>query len=184
MKNFHWYFFILFYSIFFIWYSNLSGPLNDEEIDSFMKVISERSGNDEQNIQRLRKFMEEDDGKDFFMVNFLDLMNYYMEYMYPEMFKRASHPIFFSEVFFPAMDIVSAQGMEEWDNVAFVRYRSRKDMLEIGLNPIFDERHLYKIEALEKTIAIPVETPLLNDLRLILFFLLLTLGLIIDRIRA
>ena len=100
------------------------------------------------------------------------------------MFKRASHPIFFSEVFFPAMDIVSAQGMEEWDNVAFVRYRSRKDMLEIGLNPIFDERHLYKIEALEKTIAIPVETTLLNDLRLILFFLLLTLGLVIDRIRA
>ena len=83
-----------------------------------MKVISERSGNDEQNIQRLRKFMEEDDGKDFFMVNFLDynespetmpatgkgasssnLMNYYMEYMYPEMFKRASHPIF-SQKFF------------------------------------------------------------------------------------
>ena len=63
MKNFHWYFFIFFYSIFFIWYSNLSGPLNDEEIDSFMKVISERSANDEQSIQRLRKFMEEDDGK-------------------------------------------------------------------------------------------------------------------------
>ena len=57
-------------------------------------------------------------------------------------------------------------------------------MLEIGLIPIFDQRHLYKIEALEKTIAIPVETPLLNDLRLILFFLLLTLGLVIDRIRA
>ena len=57
-------------------------------------------------------------------------------------------------------------------------------LLEIGLNPIFDERHLYKIEALEKTIAIPVETPLLNDLRLILFFLLLTLGLVIDRIRT
>ena len=55
---------------------------------------------------------KENDGKDFFMVNFLDynespetmpatgkgasssnLMNYYMEYMYPEMFKRASHPI-------------------------------------------------------------------------------------------
>ena len=149
------------------------------------------------------KFMEEDDGKDFFMVNFLDynespetmpatgkgasssnLMNYYMEYMYPEMFKRASHPVFFSDVFFPAMDIVSAEGMEDWDNVAFVRYRSRKDMLEIGLNPIFDERHLYKIEALDKTIAIPVETPFLNDLRFILFFLLLTLGLVIDRTRT
>ncbi|MBC32471.1 MAG: hypothetical protein CMD76_00860 [Gammaproteobacteria bacterium] len=202
MKNIHWYFFILFYVFFFIWYTNLSGPLNDKEIKFFMKVISERAVNDEQRIERLRKFMEEDDGKDFFMVNFLDyndtpetmpatgkgasssnLMNYYMEYMYPEMFKRASHPVFFSDVFFPAMDIVSAEGMEDWDNVALVRYRSRKDMLQIGLNPIFDERHPYKIEALDKTIAIPVETPFLNDLRLILFILFLTLGLFIDRFR-
>ena len=203
MKNIHWYFFILFYVFFFIWYTNLSGPLNDKEIKFFMKVISERAVNDEQRIERLRKFMEEDDGKDFFMVNFLDyndtpetmpatgkgasssnLMNYYMEYMYPEMFKRASHPVFFSDVFFPAMDIVSAEGMEDWDNVALVRYRSRKDMLQIGLNPIFDERHPYKIEALDKTIAIPVETPILNDLRLILFILFLTLGLFIDRFRV
>ena len=202
MKNIHWYFFILFYVFFFIWYTNLSGPLNDKEIKFFMKVISERAVNDEQRMERLRKFMEEDDGKDFFMVNFLDyndtpetmpatgkgasssnLMNYYMEYMYPEMFKRASHPVFFSNVFFPAMDIVSAEGMEDWDNVALVRYRSRKDMLQIGLNPIFDERHPYKIEALDKTIAIPVETPFLNDLRLILFILFLTLGLFIDRFR-
>ena len=202
MKNIHWYFFILFYVFFFIWYTNLSGPLNDKEIKFFMKVISERAVNDEQRIELLRKFMEEDDGKDFFMVNFLDyndtpetmpatgkgasssnLMNYYMEYMYPEMFKRASHPVFFSNVFFPAMDIVSAEGMEDWDNVALVRYRSRKDMLQIGLNPIFDERHPYKIEALDKTIAIPVETPFLNDLRLILFILFLTLGLFIDRFR-
>ena len=202
MKNIHWYFFILFYVFFFIWYTNLSGPLNDKEIKFFMKVISERAVNDEQRIERLRKFMKEDDGKDFFMVNFLDyndtpetmpatgkgasssnLMNYYMEYMYPEMFKRASHPVFFSDVFFPAMDIVSAEGMEDWDNVALVRYRSRKDMLQIGLNPIFDERHPYKIEALDKTIAIPVETPFLNDLRLILFILFLTLGLFIDRFR-
>ena len=202
MKNIHWYFFILFYVFFFIWYTNLSGPLNDKEIKFFMKVISERAVNDEQRIERLRKFMEEDDGKDFFMVNFLDyndtpetmpatgkgasssnLMNYYMEYMYPEMFKRASHPVFFAKVFFPAMDIVSAEGMEDWDNVALVRYRSRKDMLQIGLNPIFDERHPYKIEALDKTIAIPVETPFLNDLRLILFILFLTLGLFIDRFR-
>ena len=202
MKNIHWYFFILFYVFFFIWYTNLSGPLNDKEIKFFMKVISERDVNDEQRMERLRKFMEEDDGKDFFMVNFLDyndtpetmpatgkgasssnLVNYYMEYMYPEMFKRASHPVFFSDVFFPAMDIVSAEGMEDWDNVALVRYRSRKDMLQIGLNPIFDERHPYKIEALDKTIAIPVETPFLNDLRLILFILFLTLGLFIDRFR-
>ena len=148
------------------------------------------------------KFMSEDDGKDFYMVNFLDsnesprtleatgegatwwdLQSHYMEYMWPQQLKRASHPVFFANVLNPALDIVAAQGMEEWDIVAIFRYRSRRDLFEIGMNPVFEERHKYKVEALDKTIAIPVETPFLTDLRLILFVFLLLLGLIIERLR-
>ena len=147
--------------------------------------------------------MSEDDGKDFYMVNFLDrnesprtmeatgegatsldLQMHYMEYMWPQQFKRASHPVFFAYVLNPALDIVAAQGMEEWDIVAIFRYRSRRDLFEIGLNPVFDERHEYKVEALDKTIAIPVETPFITDLRLALFVFLLLFGFIVERIRA
>ena len=190
------------YLAFTLWYTNLSGPLSDQEIAAYKEIYAE-SNKDPDQWERAFKFMSEDDGKDFYMVNFLDsnesprtmeatgegatsfdLQMHYMEYMWPQQFKRASHPVFFAYVLNPALDIVAAQGMEDWDMVAIFRYRSRRDLFEIGLNPIFDERHEYKVEALDKTIAIPVETPFITDLRLALFVFLLLFGLIIERNRA
>ena len=192
----------LIYILFFLWYTNLSGPLSDQEIAAY-KEMYEESNRDSYQWERAFKFMSEDDGKDFYMVNFLDsnesprtmeatgegatwedLSAHYMAYMWPQLFKRASHPVFFSYVLNPALDIVAAQGMEEWDIVAIFRYRSRRDLFEIGLNPIFEERHEYKIESLDKTIAIPVETPFITDLRLALFVFLLIFGLIVERART
>jgi hypothetical protein len=192
----------LIYILFFLWYTNLSGPLSDQEIAAY-KEMYEESNRDSNQWERAFKFMSEDDGKDFYMVNFLDsnesprtmeatgegatwedLSAHYMAYMWPQLFKRASHPVFFSYVLNPALDIVAAQGMEEWDIVAIFRYRSRRDLFEIGLNPIFEERHEYKIESLDKTIAIPVETPFITDLRLALFIFLLLFGLIVERVRT
>ena len=192
----------LIYILFFLWYTNLSGPLSDQEIAAY-KEMYEESNRDSNQWERAFKFMSKDDGKDFYMVNFLDsnesprtmeatgegatwedLSAHYMAYMWPQLFKRASHPVFFSYVLNPALDIVAAQGMEEWDIVAIFRYRSRRDLFEIGLNPIFEERHEYKIESLDKTIAIPVETPFITDLRLALFVFLLIFGLIVERVRT
>ena len=188
------------YLIFFLWYTNLSGPLSDEEIEFFVETLSERSDMERKEI--LLNFMKEDDGRDFYMINLLDnkespitmeatgegatamdLQAHYMEYMFPEMLKRATHPIFFESVLGSALDILAAPGMENWEIVAIFRYRSRRDLFEIGANPIFFERHDYKIEGLDKTIAIPVETPLIFDVRTQLFIILLAIGLIIDRIR-
>jgi len=188
------------YLIFFLWYTNLSGPLSDEEIEFFVEALSERSDIERKEI--LLNFMKEDDGRDFYMINLLDnkespitmeatgegatamdLQAHYMEYMFPEMLKRATHPIFFENVLGSALDILAAPGMENWEIVAIFRYRSRRDLLEIGANPIFFERHDYKIEGLDKTIAIPVETPFIFDVRTQLFIILLAIGLIIDRIR-
>ena len=188
------------YLIFFLWYTNLSGPLSDEEIEFFVETLSERSDMERKEI--LLNFMKEDDGRDFYMINLLDnkespitmeatgegataidLQAHYMEYMFPEMLKRATLPIFFDNVLGSALDILAAPGMENWEIVAIFRYRSRRDLLEIGANPIFFERHDYKIEGLDKTIAIPVETPFIFDVRTQLFIILLAIGLIIDRIR-
>ncbi len=188
------------YLIFFLWYTNLSGPLSDEEIKLFEETFSERSDMERKEI--LLNFMKEDDGRDFYMINLLDnkespitmeatgegatamdLQAHYMEYMFPEMLKRATHPIFFENVLGSALDILAAPGMENWEIVAIFRYRSRRDLFEIGANPIFFERHDYKIEGLDKTIAIPVETPLIFDVRTQLFIILLAIGLIIDRLR-
>jgi hypothetical protein len=193
------------YILFFLWYTDLSGPLTDQEIETYKKIYekSDSERRDSEQWKKAFKFMREDDGKDFYMVNFLDsneaprtmeatgegatsleLQAHYMEYMWPQLLKRASHPVFFAYVLNPALDIVAAQGMEEWDIVAIFRYRSRRDLFEIGMNPVFEERHEYKVEALDKTIAIPVETPFITDLRFVLFVFLLFVGFLIERIRS
>ncbi len=180
-----------FYVLFTLWYTNLSGPLSQEEMDAFADQM-ERSGFAPARIERLRQFMEEDTGRQFLMVNVIDMastprsvegvpadessdqmMGRYMEHMFPELLKRASHPIFAGRVVFSSMDIVGIEGAENWTSAALMRYRSRRDLVEIASNPIFGGKHEFKLAALDKTIAFPVENQLyLSDPRLLLLLVL------------
>ena len=168
---------------FCVWYTNTSGPLSADEIAAFT-AQAERRGMPAEPVQRLRGFMMEDTGDQFLMVNLLDMaeaeetaelspqesLDRYMEHMYPELFKRACHPVIGGPVVFRAMDLVGIEGAESWSGAGIMRYRSRRDLLEIALNPVFDGKHGFKMVALEKTIAVPVEPEIYNgDLRLILF---------------
>ena len=178
---------VLIYSLFFAWYTNLSGPLTPEEIERQLQRM-EAGGADRQQLALITRWMETDTGDDFVMVNLLDmnesppelpatgpdapasaLLDHYMAYMYPELLKRASHPVFFGRAVSDALDISGIEGAEHWETGALMRYRSRRDMLEIAGDPRFNERHDYKLGALTKTIAFPVE-PMLNpaDPRLLL----------------
>mgnify|MGYP001259834707 CR=1 FL=1 len=99
----------LVYLSFFLWYTNLSGPISEEEIESYIGSLDE--GEIDERTKFIRKFLKEDDGNDFYMVNLLDnnesprtmpatgegataadLQAHYMGYMFPEMLKRATHP--------------------------------------------------------------------------------------------
>ena len=112
-----------------------------------------------------------------------EAMDRYMAHMLPAMLKRASHPIFVGPVTHTAMDLVGIDGAEVWSSVGIVRYRSRRDILEIALDPIFDDKHAFKVAALAKTIAVPVEPVIpIGDLRwltlpLLLLFYALVLAL-------
>ena len=178
------------YLAFCFWYTNTAGPLSDEEIATFTTQM-QSSGFQSAQIARMRTFMEQDTGRQFLMVNNLDMaetprpvagaapdesadqvMSRYMEHMWPELIKRASHPIFMGNAVFDAMDLVGIKGAESWDRAALFRYRSRRDLLEIASNPAFSGKHDFKSAALDKTIAYPVETQLyLSDPRFILLLI-------------
>ena len=97
------------------------------------------------------------------------------------LFARASHPVIAGDAIFTAMDIVGIEGAESWDSAGLVRYRSKRDLLEIASNPAFGEKHDYKVAALEKTIAFPITTRMnLGDPRLILG-LLTIIGVLLAR---
>ena len=108
-------------------------------------------------------------------------MGRYMEHMYPALFQRASHPIYFGQAVFSSMDIVGIENAEVWDQAALMRYRSRRDMLDIVTNPAFFGKHEFKTAALTKTIAYPLENSVyFSDPRFLLALIFISFCTVID----
>ena len=191
---------------FFFWYTDMGGKLSQEEIQVFIKkheqnIIDDGVSPDSEELQLriniLRRFMEEDNGKQFIMVNNIEmnknpgdvlganpgesadqLMSRYMEYMWPNLLRRASHPIFMSNAVYQSMDLVGIEGGEVWDQAALMRYKSRRAMMEIVTHPDMMDRHVFKVAALQKTIAYPVEPFVFySDIRIIFGMFILIIGL-------
>ena len=189
----------LFYALFVFWYTDFGGPLTEEEIRAFMVKFDER-GVDAEEAAFIEKFMREDSGRQFLMVNLMhladnppdvagaepgetaeQLMSRYMDYMWPGLLSRACHPIFMGRSVYEAMDIVGIEGAEIWDDAALMRYRSRRSLMEIIANAEQKDSHRYKIASLEKTIAMPVETVIyLSDPRFLLGIILVAIIALLD----
>ena len=191
-----WAVLILVWGGFTFWYTSFSGPLSDAEVRAYLARAAAQ-GRDEGELASLEQFMRADDGGHFVMVNVLDMapvdaeenMGRYMAHMWPALLSRACHPTFAGLSIANAMDLSgvteAAGGAEVWDQAALMRYRSRRDLLDIAFDPAFTEPHVYKIKALTKTIAFPVKPVFaFDDPRLLLGAVLLILGLLIDRVFA
>ncbi len=171
----------LVYAAFVGWYTDFGGPLRDAEIATYLERL-ETLGFSQERRDRIRRFMENDTGRQFLMVNIIDLaddppdvegaepgesatqlMDRYMEHMYAELFSRACHPTVMGEAVFQALDLAGVEALEtaeRWDMGALFRYRSRRSFLEIVTIPKTLDRHEFKLAALDKTIAYPIETQL------------------------
>jgi hypothetical protein len=206
-----WFILIFIYCTFFVWYTDLGGKLDSNEIATYLvkmqdnrEAVGFSSPEEKERAKEqgaiIEGFMREDSGRQFFVVNNIDmsenpqdvegaqpgedadqLMGRYMEHMYAELFKRASHPVFAGNVVSHAIDIVGIENAESWDRAALMRYKSRRAFMEIVSNPKMLGKHEFKIAALNKTLAYPVETVVyLSDPRLLLGFILIIIGLIIQ----
>lgn len=194
-----WSFSVLLYAVFVYWYTDFGGPLSDEEVDDFVTTLSDRGGNPD-TIAYLEKFLRNDSGRQFLMINALDmndnppdvegaapgesadqLMGRYMEHMIPELLQRACHPVIMGEAVHTVIDILGIEGAEQWTGAAVFRYRSRRSFMEIVSNPAIRGKHEFKLAALEKTIAYPIETSVyLGDLRQLLGLFLLAVTALLD----
>lgn len=186
------------YGLFFYWYTSFGGPLTDEEIAHYMGIAESRGGRPE-DLARMRKFMEDDTGDDFLMVNVSEMrdppgqvegtppakdaqeqIGRYMEFMFPQLLKRGCHPVLVGMAAGSAMDLMGldgVDGIETWSSATMMRYRSRRDLLEIGMNPEFTGRHEFKAAAIAKTVAYPIDPWFhLGDPRLLFALLFLVIG--------
>lgn len=166
------------YAAFLVWYDGGGGPLTPEEVARYVAILEERGG-EPARIEAVREFLAGDTGGDFVMANFIRLrdaplavgdvapgetsqqaLDRYMAHMFPALLRRACHPVLAGPVVGRALEAWGVESAEAWSLVGVVRYRSRRDMIEIATDPAFRDAHRYKIAAMERTIAVPVEPSL------------------------
>src|SRR5262245_21151258 len=172
-----------------LWYDGGGGPLTPVEVERYLDAFEVR-GVEPARIAKLREFLADDNGSDFVMANYIHFaerpdaqadLDRYMAHMYPALFMRACHPVLAGPVVGRALDLWGVEDGERWSLVGLVRYRSRRDMIEIASDPAFADAHRFKAAAMTQTIAIPVEPfVMLGSPRWLVAGALLTLGALLQ----
>ncbi len=168
------------YLAFRLWYDGKRKPLTDEEVAHFVSILKRRAadGADRQDIDVVRQFMEQDDGKEFIMVNLIqfnpspvthpdsgegvkaqELVQEYFKPLMNTLLRRAGHPVLVSRAVGGYVDAWNTPPNPGWHAAGLIRYRSRRDAMQASIaHPAFDGIHKYKIAALKQTYAFPTQT--------------------------
>ena len=164
------------YGVFLYWYVNWSGPVSRDEIDGYMGQFSSGSGARYTDIDVLRRFLEEDDGKEFVMQNFVKLhagkmshpvtgepadpqevISSYFKPFAKALFRRGGHPVFMARKVGGYIDSWNCDGDPQWAAMAMMRYKSRRDLIALASDKRFSEIHIFKTSSIDKTVSFPVQ---------------------------
>lgn len=154
----------LLYLLFYSWYVGFKRRLSNTEVEACCRQLEAQWP--PESIAPVRAFLSKASGRDFFMANTVKLkdrtasdesgkavMQKYQKPFLKGILPRACHPIAVGISASRAVEMWGIDGGEAWTIAAFVRYRSRRDLMEILLTPQFGEIHPFKQAAVEKTIA-------------------------------
>ena len=164
------------YAIFWLWYVGIRKPLSKADVDQYISKLKAYKHYEGQDLSGLRRFLENDTGKSFTMVNSVllkhkpdlvdgvqegdtslkTLINYHKPFM-KMMLSRGGIGIFQGRVAGASFDVIGIDNADEWGISGINRFRSRRDFMEILIHPTFHEKHEFKFAALSKSIAYPVD---------------------------
>ena len=164
-----WIIALLLYALFWLWYCGVKGRLSKHEVEIFISSF-EAKGLSESALLNIREFLEQDDGREFFMVNLLEikspkresqklLMGYFKKFM-SGMIPRGGHPLFMAKAAAKNIENLNCEHADDWSSVGIIRYRSRRDFAQIVLKTFGSEHHSDKLLSLKKTLAFPSTTTL------------------------
>ena len=172
-------------------------PLSSEEVSRYANKLYELKP--DQTLEAYKEQLANDKGSPVFMVNTIkyfdepvktegqveeieaeQLVKTYNNYVGKFLIQRGSYPIFLGDALggTAAAWGVDDEDTEGWSEVAIVRYRNIRTILELATDKQFNDNLAYKHAALEKTIIYPTEKRLmLSGLEYLIFFILLSGGL-------
>ncbi len=164
------------YAIFWGWYVNWRGPLSKAEIETLMaRMRANNVGHgDQDEMPVMRRFLEDDDGREFFMLNVIrmadtqvadpvtgemkparELMAGYTRMFMPALFARGGHPAVAARRIGGMVDTWGLSEVPEWTMMGYVRYRSRRDLAQLVCDPRFGGAHAFKFAAMPQTFNFP-----------------------------
>jgi hypothetical protein len=167
---------LLCYVLFRLWYDGLRRPLSPGEVEGFMNIMEGRfaaTGNDP---AVLRAFLENDDGKEFVMLNLvkaemgpvqdplsgevlpgIEFLKRYSRRFMPVIFRRGGHPVIVGRKVGGYVDAWNTAPDPGWTIYGSMRYRSRRDMMHLVMDPAFIEAHPEKILGTAATFSFPTQ---------------------------
>jgi len=170
---------IALYLLFLAWYGGNGRPLRREEIEAFERDMQAFPDHSEfrDNLAAVRNLGAGDDGKEFVMLN---LVRYREKAAYPPGYPfgdspRAADRRYARAILWPLLRngslmifiaprsgrFIETPAAEQWDYVAMVRYRSRRDFLRFARTIQRGDIITHKWAAIETTHIFPVK-PLLS----------------------
>lgn len=155
-------------------YDNRRAPLAETEIDALIPRLPEHARANVEEIARLRDFLLHDDGREFAMLNLVKLaaqpvshpetgvatpaarlLEGYTRVFFRALVRKACHPAMAARVIGGYLDSWNVAADPGWTIVGYIRYRSRRDMMELVTDPRFANAHLFKIAATPVTLSFP-----------------------------
>lgn len=184
--------------VIFIWYRGGQAPLSEEEQADYLAQIEQITGPAKAfvDLNANRELMRTDDGKPFYVINvfkFRELADYgatapagisgvdafktFRAAVLPIWIKNGTHPVFSSTL--------SDQFVNEWDMVSVVRYRSRRDYMEVQTDSDYLAILPHRLASAEANIRLKlpgINVPAPVTLLLFGLLLFLAIGYLLERI--
>ena len=167
---------LLLYGAFRLWYDNWRGPLSKAEIDAFMAKAAQLQINQYTDAAVVRAFLEADDGKEFVMSNLvrvhpgevphpatgvptpgLVLFQSYARLFIKILLRHGGHPVLAMRKVGGYVDAWNTPPDPGWHVVGAMRYRSRRDMIALVLNPSLRDVHVLKAAGTAVTFSFPAQ---------------------------
>jgi len=162
------------YGLFLAWYVNWRPPLSPEETAAILEQLKDLPTADPGSRDSLAKFLADDDGREFFMLNVIKveqgqvtdpktgtlasgnrmLMAYFRQFA-RALLARGGHPAISARKTGGYVDAWNTPPDPGWTQMGYMRYRSRRDLAALILDPRFKNSHPYKIAAIPETFSFP-----------------------------
>ena len=167
---------LLAYGAFRLWYDNWPGPLKPAEIDAFLAQMAGRFEATGNSPDVLRAFLAADDGREFVMLNLVkaqlepvedpqtgqmvqgfELLKRYSKRFMPVLFRNGGHPGIVGRKVGGYVDAWNTEPDPGWTVFGLMRYRSRRDMIKLVMDPAFMVGHPDKLLGTLATFSFPTQ---------------------------